>query len=146
MSELFNVDPDAAAQVACHLRPPQAPAHNKRDFLQQAQALAVQDQRKMTDLIASFGLDRFLVRWGPDRDADLVTLVNMLTETEQGLISPLDQSMVGKMKLSEYHHRKLPRLGCVPHVSLQRRLMLLRLLNHNMSKCMVVIDFNAWFS
>jgi len=142
LSELFHLDPDAASQVACHLRPPQPPAHKKRDFLQQAETLALQDPRKMWDLIASLGLDRYLVRWGPERDGDLVTLINMLTETEQGLISPLDPSMVGKMKLTEYHQRKLPRLGSVSHVSLQRRLMLLKLLNHNLSKCLVLVDFS----
>ena len=73
----------------------------------------------MSELMGSFGLDRFLVRWGPDRDTDLVLLVNMLTETEQGLISPLDSSIVGKMELTEYHQRKLPRLGFVPQLALQ---------------------------
>ena len=75
----------------------------------------------MYELIGSFGLDRFLVRWGPERDSDLVLLVNMLTETEQGLISPLDSSIVGKMELTEYHQRKLPRPGFVSQLSLQAR-------------------------
>ena len=142
LSELFHVEPDAAAQVARLLRPPQAPAHNKRDFLLQAQSLLQQNQADMPGLMASFGLDRFLVRWGPERDGDMVALVNMLTETEDGLISPLDPTMVEKMKLTGYHQRKLPRLGSVPEISLKRRLMLLRLLNQNFDKCLVAIDFS----
>jgi hypothetical protein len=141
LSELFHVDPHAAAHVARLLRPPQAPAHNKRDFLLQAQSLLLQNDSDRAGLIASFGLDRFLVRWGPERDGDMVALVNMLTETEEGLISPLDPAMVNTMKLTAYHQRKLPRLGTVPEVSLKRRLVLLRLLNQNFDKCLVAIDF-----
>ena len=146
LSELFHLEPDAVTQVARLVRPVQQAAHNKRDFLLQAQALLMQDEThdecNMSDLMQSFGLDRLLVRWGPDRDGDLVMLVNMLTETEQGLISPLDQSMVGKMKLKEYHQRKVPRLGAVPELALKRRLMLLKLLNQNLDKCLVTIDFS----
>jgi hypothetical protein len=144
LSELFHVEPDAPAQLSRHLHPPQAPAHNKRDFLLQAQALIEQDPHKMAELTASFGLDCFLVRWGPDRDADLVALVNMLSETDktQGSPSALDQVMVDKLKLTEYHLRKFPRLGSVPEVSLKRRLLLLKLLNKSLDACLVAIDFS----
>merc|ERR1719253_1626452 len=98
----------------------------------------------MAELTASFGLDCFLVRWGPDRDADLVALVNMLSETDktQGSPSALDQVMVNKLKLTEYHLRKSPRLGSVPEVSLKRRRLLLKLLNKSLDACLVAIDFS----
>ena len=143
LSELFHCEPDAAAQVARHHHPPQVAAHNKRDFLAQALALLRQDQHKMAELMSSFGFDRFLVRWGPDRDADVVALVNMLTETENGLISPLECDVLDtKLKLTEYHKRKLPRLGSVPEVSLKRRWLLLKMLNQHIDACLVLVDFS----
>eukprot|EP00961_Rhodomonas_salina_P286949 3877464-Rhodomonas_salina.1 len=97
----------------------------------------------MWQLLASHDFDAWLVRWGPDRDADLVAFVNMLSESEG--TAPHKMPAAG-LSISDYYRRKLTRLGAVPERSLRRRFVLLKLFNHLLDRALPLIDFSRRFS
>ena len=79
------------------------------------------------------------MRWDPDRDAELVSLVNMQSE-DTGVAAM--KIPAAQIVVTEYYRRKLLRLNSVPQQSLQRRFILLKLFNRHLHQAIVLVDFS----
>ena len=76
----------------------------------------------------------------PERDAELVALVNMLAD---GGGTPPGAVPVATVVLSDQHARRLPRLAAVPTASLRRRVVLLKLLNSHLARALFAVDLSS---
>ena len=130
----------AGAQSAPGAQAASRAAKLPREFLAQARALAAAEPGKLAELLASLDVDAWLVRWSPERDAELVALVNMLAD---GGGTPPGAVPVATVVLSDQHARRLPRLAAVPTASLRRRVVLLKLLNSHLARALFAVDLSS---